>query len=29
MMEIKNVLVRMSHEGQYNPMMEGGIELET
>ena len=29
MMEIKNVLVRRSHKGQYNIMGEGRIELET
>ena len=29
MMEIKIVLVRMSHKGQYNIMREGQIELET
>ena len=28
-MEIKNVLVCMSHKGQYNIMREGRIELET
>ena len=29
MMEIKNVLVRRSHRGQYNIMREGRRELET
>ena len=29
MMEIKNVLVRRSHKGQYNIKGEGRIELET